>query len=203
MIGAAFVVAGQPAVAHQPPECALNDPPATDDLEAVRAGALDNRQGDRGGGLDERGDRGALVAAVCPHDLERADGVEQPDDQKLEPGPVADGRGGDNERQQPALNVDGEVPTPAGDLLPAVVAPGPHLVRTGGLAQPGPRRVPARHRGRVSHPGRPAHPGHLSANRWARCRLHGQVMWWCWQFRVDHLAVRLNAVVFPLRGDER
>jgi hypothetical protein len=45
-----------------------------------------------------------------PHDLQRAHGVEQLDDQELQTGLVADGRGGDHQGQQPALGVHGGVP---------------------------------------------------------------------------------------------
>ena len=118
MLDAALVVAGQPPVAHQPAECPFDDPAAADDLEGVRAAALDDFQRDRGGGLDPGGDRGAVVAAVGPHDLQRAHGAQQADDQELEPGPVADRGGGHHDRQQPALHIDGEV-----QALPVIFFP--------------------------------------------------------------------------------
>ena len=66
----------------------------------------------------------SVVTGVGPHDLQRGERVEQADEQEFRTGLVADGRGGDDQREQPALGVDGEVPAAAGDLFAAVVAAG-------------------------------------------------------------------------------
>src|SRR5262249_61337688 len=69
VVGAALVVAYEPPPAHQPAEGPLDDPAAADDLEGMRAGPLDDLDGDGGDGPGIAGQRRAVVAAVGPHDL--------------------------------------------------------------------------------------------------------------------------------------
>ena len=90
----------------------------------MRGGPLDDLDGDRSYGLGVAGQRRAVVPAVGPHDPQRAERVEEPDQQEFRPGLVADRGGGDHQGQQPALAVHGQVPAPAGDLLAAVIAAG-------------------------------------------------------------------------------
>src|SRR5450755_4328270 len=120
MFDPAFVVADQAPVAHQPAEGALDDPPAADDLETGQVAALDDLQRDAGGLPDPGGQWLAVIAAVGPHDLQRREHLQQPGDQQLRAGPVADLGAGDHDRQQPALDIDGGVPAPPVDLLPAM-----------------------------------------------------------------------------------
>jgi len=90
----------------------------------VRAGAGDDLDADRGDGLGVPGQRLPVVTGVGPHQPQRGERVEQLDEQDLRSRLVTDGRRGDDQGQQPALRVDGDVPAAAGDLLAPVVTAG-------------------------------------------------------------------------------
>ena len=124
VLDGALVVAGEAAVAHEPAEGPLHDPPPPDQLEAVRVAALDDLDGDAGEGPGAVCEVLAGVAAVGPHELQRGEHGRQADEQEFRAGFVADGGGGDDQRQQPALGVGDQVTAPAGDLLPFIPAPG-------------------------------------------------------------------------------
>jgi len=56
VVGAVFVVAGEAALAHRPPEGPLHDPSAARHLEGMRGGALDDRDSRHGGGYSLTGE---------------------------------------------------------------------------------------------------------------------------------------------------
>src|SRR5260370_16619555 len=125
MVGdGALVVAGQAPVSHQPAEGTFHDPAAFDDLVGVRAGALDEVEGDAGGFVHPVPQRLAVVAGGGAHELQCGDQQDQAADHEPGAGLVAGAGGGDGQGQRPALGVHDEAPAAAFDLFPAVVAAG-------------------------------------------------------------------------------
>ena len=125
--GEAFVVADGPAVLADPGEGALDDPAAGQDLEGVQVrGAPDDLEGEleRAGGP---GDELAGVDAVGPGELDLGERLVQVPQQR--PGGVAvlDAGSGDEDLQQQAHGVHGDMPLAAIHLfgvIPAAAGPG-------------------------------------------------------------------------------
>jgi hypothetical protein len=130
-VDAGLVVSGQPlvvadgaAVAGDPGQGALDDPPAGQDLEGVQViGPFDDFQGQlRLEPGPSPGDELAGVAAVGPGQPDREEGPAQVPQQRLRGVAVLDGRGGDQDGEQQAEGVDGEMALGPVDLLARVVA---------------------------------------------------------------------------------
>ena len=124
MGGQSLVVPDSAPVAGDPRQCPLHHPPAGQDLKGVQIiGPFHDLQGQAQAGLGP-GDQLPGVAAIGPGELDRGEGPPQVPQQR--PGGVAvlDGRGGDQDGQQQAERIDGDVPLGSIDLLGVIPVPG-------------------------------------------------------------------------------
>jgi hypothetical protein len=120
--GQAFVVAGAAAVAGDPGQGALDDPAAGQDLEGVQGiGPFDDFDGQvQPGGRP--GEQLPGVASVGPGPADAVAGPVQVEQQRAGGVAVLDRCGGDQDFQQQAGGVDGDVAFAAVDLLGVVPA---------------------------------------------------------------------------------
>ena len=116
-------VTGEPAVAADPGERALDDPALGEDDEAMQFGALDDLQRPGAGFGDSRGERRTLVARVGEDALDER---EEASRANIEDEPRAIAvlhRGGVNDDvQEEAERVDEDVSLATRDLLARIVA---------------------------------------------------------------------------------